>query len=183
MKRVLKPGLIALAAAVGLAGAGAYGAQYLGAQTAETITPAPADGVSRDAYVQSAVRMFDRVDLDGDVVLSENEFAAYLLAEAELTRLNNAAEVIEGVRYVADLPTFADAGFTPNERETFVADARAEYNAAAGNDGRMSVDEFVTARIGLFDRADQDRDGVLDAREVEVFVAHQSAAPRFTTGV
>lgn len=172
MKRTLTVAAAAIAIAA-VAGAGAY---IVAPQPKQDVAQkAQTPGLDRADYVMASMRMFSRVDQNGDMKISENEYAAFLLTEAELTRLNRAVEVADGERMSApSLAHLENAAFTPDQRRTFITDVRAQYNSVAGMDGRMSLDEFVIARAQGFDMADANADGVLNGDELSAFAAMQA---------
>lgn len=156
----------------GFAAALAAGA---GLVNAASVEPAPAYA-ARAAQLEAATvaataaAVFGRADLDNDAELSREEYVTLAVVTAELARLNGfvAVDYSGGVR-TASLPRAA--AWSADERARVEAAASRDYALFAGDDERLTADEFVTARLEAMTAADLDRNGVLRGAELTRFAA------------
>jgi hypothetical protein len=131
---------------------------------------APASQLEATTIVETARTVFSRADLDNDRDLSREEYVTLAVVTAELARLNGFVTVdyAGGVR-TAQLPRVH--AWTSNERAGVEASASRDYGFFAGDDDRMSGEEFVAARLEALSLADTDRNGVLRGAELTRFAA------------
>ncbi len=124
----------------------------------------------------TAKEVFARADLNNDGILSGDEYLTLAVVSAELARLNGFVPVdyAGGVR-VAAMPR-AEA-WTKSDRARVEAAAEREYAAFAGDDLRMSRDEFVAARLESMAAADTDRNGVLTGAELTRYAGIEARLP------
>lgn len=154
---------------VGATGFGA-GAEAYGSKIAELTR-------ARSAAMSEAI--FVRADLDESGDLDANEYAALAIVTAELARLNGFVVLAaDGADEIVALPVKAREALGSGERARIDAVARAEYYAAAGADGRMSLAEFAAERAANFAAADRDRNGRLTHRELSAFAAAEARLAR-----
>lgn len=142
---------------------------------AASVEPAPAYGaqaaqLEAAAVASTAQAVFSRADLDNDGELTRDEFVTLSVVTAELGRLNGfiAVDYAAGVRTAA-LPR--TASWSGDERARVEDAARRDYAAIAGEDERMTSEEFVTARLEAMAAADLDRNGVLVGAELTRYAA------------
>jgi hypothetical protein len=102
--------------------------------------------------------VLDRADANGDGVIARAEFLA-ARAEQFTTRDRNGDGFIDS----ADLSERAAA----RPRITQAVDGIVKQ-FDANQDGKVDKVEFVDGGAAIFDRADADRNGSLDAKEIEV---------------
>lgn len=160
---VVLPGFAAaLAAGAGLVhAASVQPAAAYGAQAAQ---------LEATTVATTAKAVFSRADLDNDAELSREEFVTLAIVTAELGRLNGfvAVDYAGGVR-TASLPRAAS--WSKEERRRVEEAANHDYALFAGDDERMTGDEFVSARLEAMSAADLDRNGVLKGAELTRFAA------------
>lgn len=144
------------------------------------VAEAPAYGVAAirheaEATVRYAAHVFERADLGNDGALDEDEYVTLAIVTAELARLNGFVAIDQsgGVTTVA-LPIEKNAGLTGHERGRVWERAAREYAVAAGDDHRLSKDEFIGAVLEQFLANDVNRNGVLSSRELVAFGLAQS---------
>lgn len=121
----------------------------------------------------TAHTVFARADLDNDSKLSREEYVTLAVVTAELARLSGfiTVDYAGGVR-TAPLPR-AEA-WTPAVRMRIEEAAHREYTVFAGDDDRMTDEEFLAARLEALSLADADRNGVLRGAELMRFAAIQA---------
>lgn len=160
---------------VALPGFAAILAVGVGLVHAASVEPQPAYGpaatlLEAETVAHTAKAVFGRADLDNDADLSSEEFATLAVVTAELARLNGfvAVDYSGGVRTAA-LPRARS--WSNAERARVEAMASRDYALFAGEDGRMTSDEFVAARLEAMTAADLDRNGVLRGVELTRFAA------------
>lgn len=101
--------------------------------------------------------MFDRADSNGDGVVTRDEFLA-----ARATQFGKRDRNADGVIDSSDLGERAAGRRRASQALNAIVE-QADTNA----DGKVSKDEFVEGGGKLFERADADRSGTLDAKEIE----------------
>jgi hypothetical protein len=114
--------------------------------------------------------VFSRADLDNDRKLSREEYQTLSVVSAELARLNGFVPVdyTNGAR-TASLPRAEAWGKA--DRARVEAAAERDYADFAGDDQRMTEEEFVASRLETFGAADLNRNGVLTGAELSRFAA------------
>jgi Ca2+-binding EF-hand superfamily protein len=115
--------------------------------------------VSTSAFAQMRAggeAIFDKADANGDGSITREEFRA--------------ARIEQFARFDRNGDGYLDSNDIPKR-----ALARREQNGGGGGmlgqfdtngDGKVSKDEFVNGPTLMFDRADADKNGVLDAKEI-----------------
>ncbi len=138
---------------------------------------APAVQLEATTVATTAKTVFDRADLDNDMELSREEFVTLAIVTAELARLNGfvAVDYSRGVRTAA-LPRAG--AWTAAERSHVEAAGVRDYELFAGDDERMTRDEFVAARLEAMTASDIDRNGVLSGVELARFAALEARLQR-----
>lgn len=121
--------------------------------TAASLIASPALAQSREPLEQ-VLADFDRIDADGDRVISIAEYRA--LQIARWPRIDRNAD---GYLTLDDFPRFAAGRARALLAEVAVLDTN--------EDGRISRDEFINGPAPLFHQADQNADGVLSRTELE----------------
>ncbi len=161
----------------GVAAAIAAGAGLV--QSAD-VAGSPAYGVpavrhEAEATVRYAAHVFERADLSNDGALDQDEYSTLVIVTAELARINGfvAVDNFGGVKTIA-LPIEKEASLTDEERARLKNRAEREYAIAAGDDHRLSKDEYIGAVLEQFLANDSDRNGVLNRRELVAFALAQS---------
>ncbi|GAB4521409.1 MAG: hypothetical protein Kow00133_08360 [Amphiplicatus sp.] len=125
-----------------------------------------------------AAQVFQRADLNRSGDLDADEYASLAVVVAELARFNGfLALEIGGEADTIPLPAAARGGLTTAERIRIDAVARAEFYAAAGEDMRLSRDEFVGESAARFSAADRNGDGALVRGELSAFAALAARVP------
>lgn len=156
----------------GFAAAVAAGAGLVHAASVDPVPAygAPAVQLEAETVATTAAAVFERADLDNDAELSREEFVTLAVVTAELARFNGfvAVDYAGGVRTAA-LPR--SAVWSPLERARVEAAAQRDYARFAGEDERLTSDEFVAARLEAMTAADLDRNGVLRGAELTRFAA------------
>lgn len=156
----------------GFAAAVAAGAGLVQAASVEPLPAygAPATQLEAATVAATAKSVFDRADLDNDGELSREEFTTLAIVTAELARLNGfvAVDYSGGVRTAA-LPRAS--AWSSAERARIEEGAARDYEISAGDDQRMSADEFIAVRLEAMAAADLDRNGVLKGVELTRFAA------------
>ena len=169
MMSVALKSVAALAAAAGLA--------YKAADET-ALAPAYGDSVrtlSADAVATHAALVFQRADRDQDGALDADEYASLSVVSAELARLNGFV-VIEGEEGPATVAIASGAPSALSHAEYIRIDAvaRSAFYLHAGDDGRLSEEEFANGQRAVFDAADFNRNGVLRRGELEAFAQRQA---------
>lgn len=161
----------------GLAVALAAGAGFVHAASVEPVAAYGLQAFQLEAstVADTATTVFERADLDNDGDLSREEYLTLAVVTAELARLNGfvAVDYTGGVR-IASLPRAS--AWSADERARIEAAAGQDYALFAGDDRRLSVDEFVSARLEAMIAADLDRNGVLRGVELARFAAIEARA-------
>lgn len=162
----------------GFAAVVAAGAGLVQAASVEPV-PAyagPATQLEAATVAATAKMVFARADLDNDGTLSSEEYLTLAVVSAELARLNGFVPVdyAGGVR-TAPLPRAG--AWTSAARARVQAMAENDYEVFAGDDQRMSREEFVASRIEMLTAADLDRDGLLTGAELLRFAAIEARLP------
>ncbi|MCA8889226.1 MAG: hypothetical protein KDA46_10380 [Parvularculaceae bacterium] len=128
-----------------------------------------------EAAARHASAVFDRADLNADGELDAREYEALSIVTAELARLNGFVSVdFDGVAAPVALPITAPKAMTSAERIRVEAIASREFHLVADGDDAITHDEYVSAQLELFAAADQNRNGVLSARELQSYAAWQA---------
>lgn len=104
--------------------------------------------------IRQVLADFDRIDVDGDGVISIAEYRALQIARWPRIDRNG-----DGYLTLEDFPRFAEG----RARRLLAGIAALDANG----DGRISRDEFVNGPAPLFHRADRNADGVLTRPELE----------------
>lgn len=168
---VLMKSAAAVAAAAGLAFAAVEADDLAG----------PYDGASLRTLSEAeladhAGRVFSRADIDGNGALDADEYTALTVVTAELARLNGFVVVEKGEEAgVIELPTAQPASLPRSEHIRIAAVAQNTFYVFAGDDGRMSADEFAASQGALFQAADLNRNGKLARKELSVFAQRQAS--------
>jgi hypothetical protein len=172
--------VVALIHKLAFSGVAAMAAAGAGLVTTASVTPAPAYGpaavkLEAVAAASQATRLFDRADLDNDGSLGLDEYTIFAVVTAELARLNGFIPVdggrgIETVAIARSAKPFVD----DQDKAKIKERATREYRLIAGNDERLSADEFVNAQLEQFLAADVDRNGVLAGIELTSYASGQS---------
>ncbi len=165
------------AALSGVAAAIAAGA---GLVNSAEVAPAPAYGayansIDLDIATRHAAGVFDRADLNNDGVLGEDEFTVLAIVTAELALLNGfiAVDVSDGVKVVA-APRRGKEELSSGDKASIKNRAEREFLIAAGDDLRLSKDEFIGANLERFLASDADRNGALSGAELAAYAQAQS---------
>lgn len=156
----------------------------IGASAAISLSDGAAYGKSAERLTAEALRAnaeatFARADLDRSGALEAVEYTALALVTAELARLNGFVPVDygEGV-YTVSLNLSEPAGLTRAERVRVESVARSRFYAAAGQDGRMTGEQFVADQERRFTDADLNHDGVLSGKELVLYATREAMLPR-----
>ena len=140
----------------------------------------------RAGYTDAAISLtahanaiFARADIDGSGKLDANEYAALAIVTAELSRLNGfyALDIGDGREFVP-LPVSAPGALSQAEHARVDAVARAEFYAAAGEDGLMDRQEYVGEQAARFLDADRNGNGMLAKAELTSFAARAAMISR-----
>ncbi len=136
----------------------------------------PATQLEASTVAATAKAVFARADLDNDGTLSREEYVTLAVVAAELGRLNGFVPVdySGGVRTAA-LPRGED--WSRSERARVQTAAERDYTLFAGEDQRLTRDEFVASRLEALTAADLDRNGVLTGAELVRFAAIEARVP------
>lgn len=147
----------------------------------ETEIPAAYDGdflrtLSEAELAAHAGNVFSRADMDENGALDADEYTALSVVTAELARLNGfvVVERQDKVGVIA-LPAAQPASLPRSEHIRIAAVARHTFYAFAGEDGRMSADEFAASQGALFQAADLNRNGRLARKELSIFAQRQAS--------
>lgn len=124
---------------------------------AVSLSAGPALAQAQDP-IQQVLADFDRIDTDGDRVISIAEYREF--QSARWPRIDRNAD---GFLTLDDFPRFAAGRARRLLAE--IADLDAD------GDGRISRDEFIHGPAPLFRRADQNADGSLTRAELETAAA------------
>lgn len=127
------------------------------------------------ALTDHASAVFQRADLDQSGALNADEYAALAIISAELARLNGFV-VIETSAGPSTVPlrSTAPASMSGAEHARIDAVARSNFYNAAGEDGRMDEEEYLSAQRAVFDAADFNANGSLRKAELELFAERQA---------
>ena len=161
--------------AIGLSGAFASGAAR---------DPYPfggaVDHLTADEARMHAAIIFERADLDRSGALDADEFASLAIVTAELTRLNGFIAIETGGddADIVPLPIEAPSALSAGERARVEAVARADFYAMAGEDARLTIDEYLGEKSAAFEAADRNRDGALVRAELAAFAAGEAMIVR-----
>ncbi len=154
-----------------------------GLVTTASVAPTRAYGAAATrleaaAAAAQAASAFERADLDNDGSLSADEYSILAVVTAELAHLNGfvAFDSGRGVETVA-IARQAKPFLGAKDKARIKNRAAREYQLIAGDDERLSSDEFVTVQLERFLAADDDRNGVLAGTELAAFAGAQSRLP------
>ncbi len=164
-------------AASGVAAAIAAGVSLI---NSADVDPSPAYGAAAtrleaDAAARHAAQTFERADLNNDGALDGEEYSVLAVVTAELARLNGFVPVdLKGdVRTVA-LSSAVRTPLADSARIAIRARALREFAYVAGEDEKLTADEFVGAQLEAFLASDGDRDAVLTGAELGAFAQRQA---------
>ncbi len=136
--------------------------------------PAPS-AVMEDAAAAAAGRLFERADLNADGALDRDEYRALAIVTAELASLNGFVSLeIDGAARALPLPAGSPKSLSRAERVRIDAVASRAFHAASGADIVIDKSEFIAEARQNFRAADRNRNGVLNARELQTFAAATS---------
>lgn len=158
--------VVALAAAgIGVAFASGEGAAY-GAAT---------EKLEASRALANAEATFARADRDGSGALDAHEYASLAIVTAELARLNGfvAVDSSESPQIVL-LPIAAPQALAGGERARVDAVSRRNFYAIAGNDSRMTLNEYISHQQARFAEADLNRNGSLAKHELVAYAAREA---------
>ena len=130
-----------------------------------------ADGVILlDDVRTNAQTRFSQADLDQNGSLDTDEFVALEIVTAELAHLNGfiRVETNTDTREIT-LPITAPTAIAPGARDLVEATAMNSFFEIAGDDGAITLAEFVDAAASDFAQADANNNGQLGARELYTF--------------
>ena len=132
----------------------------------------PAERLTSERAAIHAETIFARADLDRSGALDANEYVSLAIVTAELARLNGfvALEIGDAAEIVS-VPITPPSAMSSAERIRVEAVARNEFYAAAGDDGLMSVEEFLGEQAARFEAADRNRNGALGKSELVNFAS------------
>jgi len=124
---------------------------------------------------EDAARRFERADLDNSGALDADEYATQALVTAELARVNHFAPMRIGmsVGKVA-LPASVPASVNAGEREAILRSSSIVFQTIAGDDRKISRQEFVGAALEQMLASDMDRNGALTGSELSTFSMRQA---------
>ena len=122
--------------------------------TALSFAPVPALAQSQD-LIRQVKANFDRIDTDGDGVISRAEFRK--VRAARWTQIDRNGD---GYLGEDDFPGFAARRARAQLAEIAHLDAN--------RDGRISQGEFLDGPLPLFEQTDRNSDGVLTPTEIDV---------------
>jgi len=131
--------------------------------------------VKRADFLRLASSQFAEVDLDGDGLLHEADFAARAVVSAQLARLNGRVAVAADA--ATPIGRARTAVLTPGERDMLERRAALEFRFRAGVDGVVDRREWRASREATFDAFDRDGNGVLDGGEIAAFAAAVAEQP------
>ena len=101
--------------------------------------------------------LFEQADANSDGSISRDEFRA-----ARAAKFSKRDQNSDGYLDEADLPKRAAS--RPRVSEAFAA-MRTQFDSSG--DGKVTKEEFIEGAMPLFDKVDSDKNGVLDAKELE----------------
>jgi len=177
-------GLFEKVAVSGFAAAAAIGASLVSSATVDPqpAYPMQAFKIEAAAAATNAARLFDRADLDNNGALDREEFEILAIVTAELAQLNgfvsiDAGNGIETIAVAREGTKVLETSDKARIRER----ALREFRATAGDDERLTADEFVDAQLEQFLSSDADRNGVLAGGELKSFGYAQSKLATYTS--
>lgn len=150
----------------------------IGAAVASPESPAYGAATERlDALhaLANAEATFRRADLDGSGALDAHEYSSLATVTAELARLNGFVAVEAGQSpQIVLLPISAPQALAGAERTRVDAVSRTNFYAIAGDDARITLDEYLSDQKARFADADVNGNGSLTNAELVSFVAREA---------
>ncbi|NHK27431.1 hypothetical protein FF098_005890 [Parvularcula flava] len=128
----------------------------------------------------NADNMFDKIDVNGDGLISIDEYASQAVVNASLSRFNGVVAIDGRQTFHITLPNEATGRLASYEQTTIDAIARNEFYAFAGSDSAMDRREWIAAKLNDFAEVDFNEDGRLSGPELEVYTLNIA---RFQTSV
>lgn len=168
----------------GFAAAAAIGASLVSSASVDPqpAYPMQASKLEAAAAAANASRLFDRADLDKNGALDREEHEILAVVTAELAQLNGFVSIDagHGIETVAVARSGGQA-LDRSGKDRIRERALREFRLIAGDDERLTLDEFVDAQLELFLSSDADRNGVLAGGELKSFGFAQSKLTTYTS--
>lgn len=132
--------------------------------------------LTEENVAEHAAIVFHRADRNQDGSIDADEYASLSIAAAELARLNGfvVIESDDGAPGLLSIASAAPASLSRAEHARIDAVARNVFYRHAGDNGKMSEQEYADAQRAVFDAADFNNNGVLKRGELEVFAQRQA---------
>lgn len=116
-----------------------------------------------------AARTFEKVDVDRNGLVDQDEYAAQRVVRAQLARFNGRVAIDgRGVTHVA-VPESVAGPLSPGEQAALDAVTRREFHLRNPDGGGLDRAAWQEARLEPFTLADEDGDGVLKGSELAVY--------------
>jgi len=133
--------------------------------------------ISQDQYRDHSLTLFERADMDSSGSLDSDEYAALIIVQAELARLNGFVPLYLGdaVHAVSFGEVDEREPMTRGERTRIEMMARAQFHAGAGLDSALGQAEYSKIAMDVFLAADTDGDDVLNRTEMKALAGYEAS--------
>jgi hypothetical protein len=136
---------------------------------------APTEKLEAARAYTTAKATFVRADRDGSGALDAHEYATLAVVSSELARLNGFVAVGEEPSpQIVLLPINAPQALSGGERARVDAVSRSRFYAIAGDDARITMDEYLSDQRSRFADADRNGDGALAKKELVAYVMREA---------
>jgi hypothetical protein len=138
------------------------------------------DAVPLTEAMVDAARGFDKIDVNNDGLIDEDEFAGQKLVYAQLARFSRSLTIDGQTPIRVDVPATVPDSIGVSERAALDAVARRDFRVRNLTGPGLTEADWQQARLEPFRRADKDGDGILRGRELAGYaalIAGQISAP------
>jgi hypothetical protein len=133
---------------------------------------APIEVLPETEVMVDAARAFDKIDMNRDGVIDEDEYAAQRVVYAQLARFNRQIAIDGTVTVRVPVPDDIGEQLTSPEKVALDAVARRDYRMRMGDQPGFDRASWEENRLEVFYLSDQNGDGELRGKELHEYAAH-----------